>query len=140
MKNLNTITCMVTLITISLVLLLCPMVQAQVAIDSPEYWCGASWPPVEGGGRTRGIDVNGDVCIKIVKEVEKIVEVEKLVEKPIPTSNVTVTLSSNDKGEPTIITSCPSSGFSEWDFKALEAGYKMKLKSKNGEIFIIWEK
>ncbi len=99
-------------------------------------WCDARWPPDEGSDRTVGKDNCGNVCIKIEKKVEIIAEIEK---KNNP--GVTVTISTDENGKPIFNASCPTSGkLNEWEFKALEAGYKAKLKSKNGGVYTIYEK
>lgn len=98
-------------------------------------WCDAKWPPVAGSDRTVGKTNCGVVCIKIVKEVEKIVTVHQK-----SADEVTITMSTNDKGEPIMKASCPSSGMTKYDYKLYKSGYVQKSKKKGDFLHIYYEK
>ena len=138
---------MVTLTTVGLVLLFCPFCQAQekIPLDSADYWCGAFWPPEEGKGRTFGIDVNGDVCIKIA--VETSVEIIDVIEIEVPAevkeNEITVVLKNDENGNPIMTASCLAVvETNQYDAKieCIKAGRKMKLYTRNGNIYSICEK
>ena len=118
--------------------------QEKISLDSPDYWCGAKWPPAVGESRTFGIDVNGDVCVKISTGIET-VEVEKIVEVLVEaTSNtgISVTLTKDKNGDPIMTASCPMVvATNQYDAKieCIKAGRKMKLYKRNNQIYSICE-
>ena len=135
---------MVTLMTVCLVLLLSGKAQAQdkIPLDSPDYWCGATWPPVEGEDRTIGVDSNGDVCVKIMVEttVEAVDVVEVEVEKT--EGNISVTLTKDENGDPVFKAECQAvAETNEYDVKieCIKAGRSMKLYTRNGNIYSLCE-
>ena len=53
---------------------------------------------------------------------------------------VSVTLATNEQGQPVLKAFCPPTGFNEWDYKALMAGYRQKVIKRGEQVFIIYEK
>ena len=120
------------------------------------YWCSAPWPPPAGSDRTMGKDSNGQVCIKIAKEMPPtappvpsnltavIVPKEGATVTPakdlLGQAAISVTLAQDEQGRPVLQAICPGSGFNEWDFKALQAGYHAKVVTRGKETFVIYEK
>ena len=138
-------------------LLLCNIAHAQPAA----YWCDAPFPPPAGSDRTMGKDSNGQVCIKIAKEMPStapplpavpetaIVPKEGAIVQPAKdllrsqgdVEGISVTLSTNPQGEPVLTAICPGNpGFNEYDLKALELGFKQKVVTRGKETFVIYEK
>ena len=125
-----------------------------MAFAQPAYWCDAGWPPPAGSDRTKGKDSDGNVCIKIshppeavkpktgeMADKEPIAQPAKdLLGKTGNGEGIAVTLSTNAEGEPVLRASCPPAGFSEWDYKALMAGYRQKVVKRGEQVFIIYEK
>ena len=95
-------------------------------------WCNAKWPPEKGSDRAVGKDNCGNVCIKIVKEVEKVVIKEN--------EGVAVTLATDDKGRPIFKASCPATGLTKYDYKLYKAGYVQKSRKKGEFLHIYYEK
>ena len=108
-----------------------------------------------------GKDSNGQVCIKIAKEMPStvpllpavpetaIVPKEEAIVQPAKdllrsqgtVEGITVTLSTNPQGEPVLTAVCPGNpGFNEYDLKALELGFKPKVVKRGEEVLIIYEK
>ena len=133
------------LILIAFILLLCLPAYAQekIATDSADYWCGAVWPPVEGQDRTHGMDVNGDICIKIM-HTEAVCPVCE--ECPAPNNQVSkpqisVSLKMDENGSPILEASCPNIGKNEWDYRirCAELGGKPVLRTKDGDVYVLCE-
>ena len=133
--------------------LICNTVFAQPAA----YWCDAPWPPPAGSDRTMGKDSNGQVCIKIAKEMPfiappvaakpetAIVPGKPAIAQPAKdllrsqgnVEGISVTLSTNAKNEPVLTAVCEKgeTGINRWDVQMYKMGYH-QVHTKIGDTVV----
>ena len=139
-------------------LLLLLVLTSSVAFADP-YFCSAPWPPPAGSDRTMGKDSDGHTCIKIAKTVEtapiaspvaapvKVGEISAKPEISQPAKDllrsqgtvegITVTLSTNAKGEPVMSAFCENgeTGINRWDVQMYKMGYH-QVHTKIGDTVV----
>lgn len=96
-------------------------------------WCGALLPTTA-GEKTTGKDNCGNYCSK---------HGIGIATPPTASTSTgtTVTLSTNEKGEPVLTAICPAtSTFNEYDFKMHQLGYIRKAKKVAGKMFVYYDK
>ena len=134
--------------------LLCNTAFAQPAST---YWCNAPWPPPAGSDRTMGKDSDGHTCVKIAKEMPPtappvpakpetaIVPKEGATVQPAKdllrsrgnVEGISVTLSTNAKGEPVLSAVCEKgeTGINHWDVQMYKMGYH-QVHTKIGDTVV----